>query len=206
MRTNRKSLAIIAFVMLSIGLFSQEQKSSPLSYSLSYLPPYLISSEGDFSFFPIYTNFEANIHYKPFDLISFSSGLGFFRYSEEIPSYYIEKLIEYSRSYSEAMSSFRIPLQANYHFVRNPKRNDSYVKATFINRCWIEKVISYESDGIKATSRSVSYLPSVGLGIGAIFFKEKSIGLLLEGTVEKFLRFHSFTNSTMYSLKVGILI
>ena len=70
------------FILLSIGLFGQDTKSDVLSYSFSYITPYLISSDADFEFEPIYINFEANIHYKPFDRISFSSGLGYFTETE----------------------------------------------------------------------------------------------------------------------------
>lgn len=73
----RKFLLFIASLMLSISLFGQDDKSRDISYSFAYLPPSLITSNGEFGWLPIYANFEANVHYKPFDLISFSSGLGF---------------------------------------------------------------------------------------------------------------------------------
>lgn len=50
------------------------------------------------------------------------------------------------------------------------------------------------------------YRPSVGLGIGGIFLKNKPVGLIVEGTIEKTLRWETFSNATYYSLKIGIVL
>jgi hypothetical protein len=206
MSNPRKFLTFIVFSLLSIGLNAQENKSNQLSYSFSYITPYLFLGEGDIEFIPTWLNFEANIHYKPFDVISFTSGIFFLRDTETVPSSYIETMIENNRSYRAAESLLRIPLQVNYHLVKAPEKTDSYIKAVYTNGFGFAKDIKYESDGTTTTSRSTSYLPSVGLGIGAIFLKHKKVGILLEGTFEKFLRFGDFTEKTLFSLKIGVII
>jgi len=206
MRTTRNLLTVIALTMLSIGLFGQDDKPRDISYSFSYLPPSLFISDGEFGWLPIYANFEANVHYKPFEVISFSSGLGYFRVTEEVPTYYIETMIEYNRSYRAAESILRIPLQANYHLVKAPKKTDSYIKVVYTNGFGFAKDIKYEDDGTTTTTRSTTYFPSLGLGVGAVFLKHKKVGILLEGTFEKYLRFGDFANSTFFSLKIGVVI
>lgn len=115
-------------------------------------------------------------------------------------------MIEHGRSYQAAMSEFRVPLQANYHLLKSPKKTDCYIKAVYTNALWFDKIIKYENDGTTNTSRSTSYFPSIGLGVGAIFLKHKKAGILLEGMFEKYLRFGDFTNSTLFSLKIGVVI
>jgi hypothetical protein len=199
-------VTFILFSLFSSGVIGQETKSNQLSYSLSYITPYLVLGEGDIEFMPSWLNFEANIHYKPFDVISVSSGIFFLRSTETVPSHYIETMIENNRSYRAAESLLRIPLQINYHLVKAPKKTDSYIKAVYTNGFGFAKDIKYESDGTTTTSRSTTYFPSVGLGIGAIFLKHKTVGILLEGTFEKFLRFGDFTEKTLFSLKIGVII
>ena len=104
-----------AILLLTIGLFGQESKSEVLSFSLSYIHPTIISHKEKTEYEPIHINFEAIIHYKPFDRISFSSGLGYNTSSEtwrfavpgepNDPGDYL-KLID---------SNFYIPIQFNYH-------------------------------------------------------------------------------------------
>lgn len=192
--------------IFSISLFGQEDNSKDFSYSFSYIPPYLFLSQGDFGFLPAYANFEANIHYKPFDRVSLSSGLGYFRIYDELPEYYIETMIEYGRSHQESVSNFRVPLQANYHIVKSPNKTDCYIKGVFTNEIFTDKLVKYETDGTTSTSRSASYYPSIGLGMGAIFRKHKDVGILLEGTIEKFLRSGNFKNSTFLVFKIGVVI
>ncbi len=201
-----KILTFIALSLLSIGLLGQENKAKQLSYSFSYITPYLILGEGDIEIAPMWLNFEANIHYKPFDVISFSSGIFFLRGTETVPSYHIETMIENNLSYRAAETLLRIPLQANYHLVKAPEKTDSYIKAVYTNGFGFAKDVQYESDGTTTTSRSTSYFPSVGLGIGAIFLKHKTAGILLEGTFEKFLRFGDFSEKTFFSLKIGVIL
>jgi len=50
------------------------------------------------------------------------------------------------------------------------------------------------------------YNPSVGLGIGGIFLKNKPVGLIVEGTIEKRLRYPQINSGTWYSLKIGVVL
>jgi hypothetical protein len=153
-------------------------------------------------------NVEANIHYKPFDRISFSSGLGYFTESEtyghiiwgaprgEPKPYYT--ITEYN---------FRIPIQFNYHWWKSPDYSDWYFKAVYTNAILYSMSRSFEDDELVRKRKSNNfYDPSVGFGIGGIFFKDKPVGLIVEGTWEKTLRWESFNEANYYSLKIGILL
>jgi hypothetical protein len=197
---------ITAFILAVCNLLpGQEHKSSLLSYSLSYIPPYLISFEGEFEFFPIFTNFEANIHYRPFDYISFTSGIGYFIVQEIQPDY-TSSSSESTRTNKVTTSMVRIPLQCNFHLVESPDKSDSYLKAVYNNTFYINKVIHYDNDEKVGKDLTGGYYPSIGIGVGSVFLRHKPVGILLEGTVEKYLRFGDFKNSTWYYLKIGIII
>jgi len=204
-----KTLCLVpTFILLSIGLYGQDSKSDVLSYSFSYITPYLISSDAEFEFEPIYINFEANIHYKPFDRISFSSGLGYFIKTEtyryvnfgtppDWPDYY----------YTDTETNFRIPIQFNYHWWKSPDYPDWYFKAVYTNVISFTQIRGYENDELydKRMSKKI-YNPSVGLGIGGIFLKNKPVGLIVEGTIEKRLRYPQINSGTWYSLKIGVVL
>jgi hypothetical protein len=177
-----------------------------LSYSLSYIPPSLISSYGEFEFVPIFLNVEANIHYKPFDFISFTSGLGYNRIGESIHLSYSSSTIQQSNYEELFVSGIRLPLQFNLHFTKAPLKTDSYLKAVYTNGLSFHKTIQYEN-GVATGSHHLSYYyPSIGIGIGSIFLKNKPVGLILEGMIEKHLRFDSFKEATWYSMKIGVII
>ncbi|MCJ7716884.1 MAG: hypothetical protein MUO54_10260, partial [Anaerolineales bacterium] len=163
------------------------------------------SYEGEFEFFPIYTNFEANIHYKPFNKISFTSGIGFFIKQETQPDY-TSSSSESTHTNKVIFSMVRIPMQFNFHLVKSPVKSDSYLKAVYNNTVFFDKVIRYENDEKVGKDHSGGYYPSIGIGLGGVFLKHKPVGILLEGTVEKYLRFGDFTNSTWYYLKIGVII
>jgi hypothetical protein len=205
-----KTLWLVPTILLfSIGLFGQETKPSAFSYSLSYITPYLISSDFlECEFAPIYMNVEANIHYKPFDRISFSSGLGYFTETETYG--YINwgappDAPDYNHTATE--SNFRIPIQFNYHWWKSPDYPDWYFKAVYTNAILFSMSRSFENDELIRKRKSDNYYnPSVGLGIGGIFLKNKPVGLIVEGTIEKTLRWETFSKSTFYSLKIGIVL
>ena len=195
--------------MLSDSLSGQDTKSDVLAYSFSYITPYLISSNFlECEFAPVYLNVEANIHYKPFDRISFSSGFG---YSTETETYRFlywgepEVEPDYYRTVTE--SNFRIPIQFNYHISKSIDKSDWYLKAVYTNGIFFNMSRSFENDILIRKRKSNNfYNPSVGLGIGSIFLKDKPVGILLEGTIEKTLRWETFNEATYYSMKIGILL
>ena len=206
MRNTLKYLLLATFLIISIGLIGQEKKSSVLSYSLSYIPPSIISGDGGFEFVPIYLNVEANIHYKPFDFISFTSGLGYYKDAESIFLIYSSSTIEQSDYQELFVSGIRLPLQLNFHFTKEPMKTDSYLKAVYTNGFTFHKNIQYENDVATGTRHTSFYDPSIGIGIGSIFLKNKPVGIILEGLIEKYLRYDSFKDATWYSIKIGVII
>jgi hypothetical protein len=206
MKSPLKPFTIIAFLLLTFHIFSQEKRPNDISLSLSYIPPIAVSSNWEFSLFPVFANVEANIHYKPFNFISFSSGLGYFVAQE---TYAAPPLPSSSEAYtvSKVRSSlFRIPLQVNYHIQSAPEKTDCYFKVVYTNGILVSKIRRYDNEEFLSGDRSYSYEPSVGIGIGSVFFKRKSVGMILEGTIEKLLRHDSYKDATLYSLKIGIVI
>jgi hypothetical protein len=202
-----KTLWLVATILLfSITLVGQDNKPSAFSYSLSYIPPSLLSSDGEFEFVPIYLNVEANIHYKPFDFISFTSGLGYYKDSEPLPLVYNSSSTEHSNYQDLHSSGLRLPLQLNIHFTKAPLKTDSYFKVVYTNGFIIHKIISYENDVATGTKYNSAYFPSVGLGLGGIFLKNKPVGIIVEGTIEKYFRYDLFKDATWYSLKIGVII
>jgi len=205
-----KTLRLFASILLlSTGLFGQDTKSDVLSYSLSYITPYLISSDFlECEFAPIYLNVEANIHYKPFNRISFSSGFGYFTKTETLQLYFYASEpsdIDYDHTITE--TNFRIPIQFNYHWWKSPDYPDWYFKAVFTNAILYSKSRSFENDELTRKRKSNNYYdPSIGLGIGGIFLKNKPVGLIVEWTIEKTLRWETFNEATYYSMKIGIIL
>jgi len=204
-----KTLWLLASILLlSTSLFGQDTKSDVLYYSLSYITPYLISSDFlDCEFAPIYLNIEANIHYKPFDRISFTSGLGYSTSSEIMRFINWEAPPEPGNYFKLSDSNFRIPIQFNYHFNMIPGKDDWYLKAVYTNGILYTTSRSFENDELIRKRKSNNYYnPSIGLGIGSILLKDKPVGILLEGTIEKTLRWETFKEATYYSMKIGILL
>ena len=194
-----KLLMASGFLLFSLGLLGQENKPSAFSYSLSYIPPSLRSSDGETSFVPKNINLEANVQYKPFDRISFSSGIGYLRYCELLDPIPTSSTIEQGISYKLSSSALRIPAQFNFHFTKAPKRTDSYIKAVYTNGFTFTQVYEYENDVETDNYTQNNYHPSIGLGVGGIFFKNKPVGIILEGTIEKYLRWDTFNKATFYS-------
>ena len=85
-------------------------------------------------------------------------------------------------------------------------KTDYYLKAVYTNGLAIYKTIYYENDVATGTSRTSGYNPSLGIGIGSIFLKNKPVGIIVEGMIEKYLRFDSFNEATWYSKKIGVVI
>jgi len=115
MKTVKTLWLVPTFILLSIGLYGQDTKSDVLSFSLSYITPYLISSDFlECEFVPIYMNVEANIHYKPFDRISFSSGLGYFIETETYRYINWGEPPDDDDYHTSTETNFRFPIQLNY--------------------------------------------------------------------------------------------
>jgi len=208
MKTVKTLWLVPTFILLSIGLYGQDTKSDDLSFSLSYITPYLISSDFlECEFVPIYMNVEANIHYKPFDRISFSSGLGYFIETETYRYINWGEPPDDDDYHTSTETNFRIPIQLNYHWWKSPDYPDWYFKAVYTNAILYYMSRSFENDELIRKRKSNNlYDPSVGLGIGAIFLKNKPVGLIVEGTIEKTLRWETFSEATYYSLKIGIVL
>jgi hypothetical protein len=199
-------MTFIAFSLLSIGLVGQNNNASQFSYSLSYIPPSLRTSDGETSFLPKNINLEANVQYKPFDRFSFSSGIAYIRYCDLQDLAPTSVTIEQDVSYMISSSAIRIPLQFNYHFIKAPQKIDSYLKAVYTNGFSFSQVHEYENDVETDNYSQNNYHPSAGLGIGGIFLKNKPVGIILEGTIEKYLRWDTFNMATFYSIKIGVVI
>jgi hypothetical protein len=200
---------VLIILLLSDGLSGQDTKSDVLAYSFSYITPYLISSDFlECEYAPVYLNVEANIHFKPFDRISFSSGLGYYTESEtyRYPNWG-EPEEEHDNYYTIRESNFRIPIQFNYHISKSIDKSDWYLKAVYTNGIFYNMVRSFENDILIQKRKSNNfYNPSVGLGIGSIFLKDKPVGIIVEGTIEKTLRWETFNEATYYSMKIGIVL
>jgi hypothetical protein len=206
MRNTLKYLLLASFLIIPNGLIGQEKKTSLLSYSLSYIQPTIISSQGEFEYVPIYLNVEANVHYKPFDFISFTSGIGYNKNGESIYFSHSSSTLEQSNYQELFVSGIRLPLQVNFHFTNEPMKTDSYLKAVYTNGFTFHKNIQYENDIATGTRHTSFYDPSIGIGIGSIFLKNKPLGIILEGLIEKYLRYDSFKEATWYSIKIGVII
>ena len=208
MKTVKTLWLVPTFILLSIGLYGQDTKSDVLSFSLSYITPYLIYSDFlECEFAPIYMNIETNIHYKPFDRISFSSGLGYFIETETYGYINWGEPRDDDDYHTSTETNFRIPIQFNYHWWESPDYPDWYFKAVYTNAILFYMSRSFENDELIRKRKSNNfYDPSVGLGIGGIFFKNKPVGLIVEGTIEKTLRWETFSETSYYSLKIGIVL
>jgi hypothetical protein len=209
-----KTLWLVATILLlSVSLFGQDTKSDVLSYSLSYIPPSLTSWRGEFEFAPTYINFEANIHYKPFDRISFSSGLG---YSTKTETIFIDwgALVDEPDSFLilpdsyhiVTVTNFRIPIQFNYHISKSPDKSDWYLKAVYTNGFFFYNVRSFGSSVLSVKNNGRFYEPSAGIGLGSIFLKNKPVGIIVEGTISKHLHKYALKYGTWYSLKIGVVL
>jgi hypothetical protein len=104
------------------------------------------------------------------------------------------------------VSGIRVPLQFNVHFSKAPLKTDGYLKAVYTNGLTFDKMVQYENDEATGTRRMSFYDPSIGIGIGSIFLKNKPVGIIVEGLIEKYLRFDSFKDATWYSIKIGVII
>ena len=208
MKTVKTLCLVPTFILLSMGMFGQDTKSDLLSFSLSYITPYLIYSDFlECEFAPIYMNVEANIHYKPFKRISFSSGLGYFIETETYRYINWGEPRDDDDYHTLTETNFRIPIQFNYHWWKSPDYPDWYFKAVYTNAILFSMSRSFENDELIRKRKSNSfYDPSVGLGIGGIFLKNKPVGLIVEGTIEKRLRYPQVNSGTLYSLKIGIVL
>ena len=139
-------------------------------------------------------------------MISFTSGLGYLREQEKMPGIQYSSQIDQNSYYNIGMSVIRIPMQINLHLIKVPTKTDTYLKVVYTNGIWFFKTTQYENDEITSIEKTNSYYPSIGIGIGSIFLKHKKVGIIVEGTIEKYLRYDTFNDATWYSLKIGVVI
>jgi len=196
------TLAIL--VLISLSSLGQESNNSKTSFSFSYVTPYVVLSDWELGVLPVLLNTEANIHYKPFEKISFSTGIGFLRHAEKYNGYPLSMGEEHSL---KKVSHFiRVPIQTNFHFNRNPGKADSFAKLVFNNILFLDRVAYFENDITISKEKSISYIPAIGLGVGTHFRRDKPVGILLEGLVEQHLRFDDYSDGIWCSVKIGIII
>ncbi len=99
------------------------------------------------------------------------------------------------------VSRFNLTTIGGSHLITQTGILRQYIQISFT------KFRSFENDELTSKRKSnYIYEPSVGIGIGSIFLKNKPVGMLLEGTIEKTLRWETFSKSTFYSLKIGIVL
>jgi hypothetical protein len=202
MKRIRLALFICVF---ALRLFAQEENDDKLSVSISWTPQvfWLIDGDFDFGAFPI--DFESLIYYKPFDRLSFATGLGYLRTSLSGPGVKASSSIDNSMSYDWVINTYRIPVQIDYHLSALPEKNDSYLKAVFTNSIMVDKTIQYENDVLISKHSELRYLPSIGLGIGSFLRTDRTIGIQVEGVAETYLRRDLLGKMYVFRLKLGIL-
>ena len=193
--------------MLSVNIFAQNNDVDKLSFSISWTPEYWGPNDGKFRLDAVLPlNFESLIHYKPFGRLSFSTGLGFQRFVMSGLSWPTNSVIDVNRSYKWVFNEFRVPVQANFHFSENITNVDSYLKAEYTNEFTFSKSTYYESDIISSQRSNSWYSSSIGLGFGSIFRANKSIGILIEGSLGTVLDRDVLFQMYIFKLKFGIVL
>ena len=203
-----KEIGLIIFLcMLSVNAFAQNGEIDKLSFSISWTPEYWGPNDGEFRLDAVLPlNFESLIHYKPFRRLSFSTGLGFQRFVMDGLSWPENSVIDVNRSYKWVVNEFRVPVQVNFHFSENITNVDSYLKAEYTNEFTFSKSTYYEYDIISKTRSSSWYSSSIGLGVGSIFRANKSIGILIEGSLGTILDKDILFQMYIITLKLGIVL
>ncbi len=192
-------------VVLSTNLFAQDEGVDRFSFSISWTPALYVASIDDFVMDDVLPlNFETLIHYKPYPKLSFSSGIGYQRYVSTGLSWIYLSHIDTNKSYRWVDNNFRVPINAKYKIFESSANADSYVKAEFINEWMFFKTIQYENEIISSTQSNSWYSPLVGFGIGSMIRKNKPIGILIEGSLETYVR-EEFFGMHICKMKFGIV-
>ena len=206
-----KKVEQIGFFMflcvLSVNVFAQNNEADRLSFLISWTPEYWGPNDGKLRFDAILpVNFESLIRYKPFRRLSFSTGLGFQRFVMSGLSWPEYSVIDVNRSYKWIFKEFRIPVQANFHLSESKANVDTYLKAEYTNEFTFSKSTYYEYDIISSTRTNSWYSSSIGLGVGSIFRANKSIGILIEGSLGTVLDKDVLFQVYIITLKLGIVL
>jgi len=199
--------SILLLCTLSLNLSAQEKKDKIISYSISWTPEYWGPNDGKFRFdamLPI--NFESLVHFKPFRSLSCASGLGYKRDINKGLSWPELSIIDTDKSYTWIINKFRVPVQVYYHFSKGMTRFDPYLKTEFINEFNFSNMTYYEND-IVSSKQSYSYYDSyLGVGFGNIFRADKSIGIIVEGSLNTVLDKDVLFDMYILKIKLGVLI
>jgi len=87
------------------------------------------------------------------------------------------------------------------------------LKAVFTNGIFSQTSRKFENYEQVNKDTEYSYEPSVGIGIGGMFFRNIPVGVLVEAMIEKYFPdvtfkdnfFYPLYHSTCYSLKIGVI-
>jgi len=196
----------LALCLLSAIVNAQEHEQNKISLSISWAPEYLGPNDGEFRLDASYpATFESLVHYKPFKKLSFSSGIGYNRHVWEGQSWIELSVIDLDKSTRWVINEIRIPVQAHYHFSEGIGKTDTYIKAEFRNEITFSN-LNYYDLGELVNSRSNSwYSSSIGVGIGSILRADKTIGVLVEGSLGTYLDKHDFFQMYILKMKLGLV-
>jgi len=202
----RKYVLSILVGALFANLIAQGENVDRISYSISWTPSISFVDEGEFIFHIIPVDFESLIHYKPFQQLSFASGLGYQRTAMSGPGLSMaSSVIDNSLSYKLIVSNYRIPMQISFHFQDNLLKTDTYIKVEYINNIISDRTIHYENEVQSSQDIEILYRPSIGLGLGSFLRTDKAIGIRIEGGVDTYLRKGMFAKLYEIKVKVGIV-
>ena len=196
-----KKFGLILFLsVLTINLLAQEKEIDRFSFTIAWTPAYYGPNNGDFRIDAILPfSFESLIYFKPWKKFSFSSGFGYWRHDWTMNSWWWLSTIDAGKSQRDIYNTIQIPLQIHYYLFKSTKNADVYFKTAFINEFMFSKTIYYEYDIIDHTDSDRFYTPSIALGIGSMFRKNKAVGILIEGSMGTYLDLDLFE---MYILRI----
>lgn len=207
MKRVRQIGVIIFLSLLSFNVLAQNCEINRLSFSISWTPEYWGPNDGKLRLDAINPiTFESLVNYRPFSKVSFSSGVGYERHVSEMQSWIELSVIDLDKSYRWVINEIRIPVQAHYHFSEGVGKTDTYIKAEFRNKFSFSEMNYYDL-GELVNSRSNSwYSSSIGLGVGSILRANKSIGILIEGSLGTILDKDILFQMYIVKLKLGIVL
>jgi len=123
----------------------------------------------------------------------------------EMQSWLELSVIDYNKSIRWIINELRIPVQVHYHFSQDKGKTDTYIKTVFRNEFTFSEM-NYYDVGELVNSRSNSwYSSSIGLGIGSILRAEKTIGILVEGSLGTPLDKYDFFEMYILKMKLGLV-
>jgi len=198
---------IILLILLSFNVLAQNKAADRLSFSISWAPEYWGPNDGEFRLDAVLPfSFESLIHYKTLKRLSFSTGLGYQRSGMSGFSWPANSVIDVNKSFKWVFNDFRIPVQAYFHFSENNSNVNTYLKTEFTNVFTFHKSIYYENEIISSTKSNTWYSSTNGLGIGSILRANKSIGVLIEGSLGTILDKDILFQMYIVTLKLGIVL